>query len=274
MIQASPDYADIIDELEWSIDFAKIREFEAQAYRMGDYYVAPGLLPRDVAVEILMDAAQATRAAARTQRTMHPANNRRRAELREARIMGSPEVVQKAYSVLHDIRRRDEYGTGYDFEALGEFFECDEHAKIWIIKGVVAWGETTAWIGPPGSLKSALMSDLAISVAYNRSWHGQKYKAQGQGVGVLYFAFERADLVKRRLEAQAKTLGIELETGSSIVVVPGIIDLSAPESVKKAATTVKNVESFTGDMIGQGGVAVATDLLRSSYTLQAPIIVR
>ena len=188
--------------------------------------------------------------------------------------MGSPEVVQKAYSVLHDIRRRDEYGTGYDFEALGEFFECDEHAKNWIIKGVVAWGETTAWIGPPGSLKSALMSDLAISVAYNRSWHGQKYKAQGQGVGVLYFAFERADLVKRRLEAQAKTLGIELETGSSIVVVPGIIDLSAPESVKKAATTVKNVESFTGDMIGQGGVAVATDLLRSSYTLQAPIIVR
>lgn len=60
MIQQSPDYADIIDDVEWSIDFAKIREFEAQAYRLGDYYVAPGLLPRSAAVEILMDAAEAT----------------------------------------------------------------------------------------------------------------------------------------------------------------------------------------------------------------------
>jgi hypothetical protein len=164
--------------------------------------------------------------------------------------MASPDVVQKAYSVLHDIRRRDEYGAGYDFETLGEFFDSEEHEKNWIIKGVVAWGETTAWIGPPGSLKSALMSDLAISVAYNRNWHGRKYRSYGEGVGVLYFALERADLVKRRLEAQAKSLGLDLEKGSTIVVVPGIIDLATPESVKKAATTLNNVESFTGDMIG------------------------
>lgn len=164
--------------------------------------------------------------------------------------MVAPDLVQKAYSVLHDIRRRDEHGAGYDFETLGEFFECEEHAKNWIIKGIVAWGETTAWIGPPGSLKSALMSDMAISIAYKRDWHGRKHKGYDEGVGVLYFALERADLVKRRLEAQAKTLALDLKKGSSIIVVPGIIDLSAPESVKKAATTVRNVEAFTGDTIG------------------------
>jgi hypothetical protein len=164
--------------------------------------------------------------------------------------MVSPETVQRAHAILKDIRRRDEYGAGYDFETLGEFFDSEEHEKSWIIKGIVAWGETTAWIGPPGSLKSALMSDLAISVAYNRNWHGRKYRSYGEGVAVLYFALERADLVRRRLEAQAKTLGLDLEKGSAIVVVPGIIDLATPESVKKAATTLKNVEAFTGDMIG------------------------
>jgi hypothetical protein len=60
MIQPSPDYADLIEDVEQSIDFAKVREFEEQAYRLGTYYVAAGLLPLSTAVEILMDAAEAT----------------------------------------------------------------------------------------------------------------------------------------------------------------------------------------------------------------------
>jgi hypothetical protein len=60
MIQPSPYYADLIEDLEQSIDFAKVREFEEQANRLGAYYVSAGLLPRSTAAEILMDAARAT----------------------------------------------------------------------------------------------------------------------------------------------------------------------------------------------------------------------
>jgi hypothetical protein len=49
----------MIDDLEWSLDFAKIREFEAQAYRFGDAVIT-GVMPRAAAAEILMDAAEAT----------------------------------------------------------------------------------------------------------------------------------------------------------------------------------------------------------------------
>jgi hypothetical protein len=164
--------------------------------------------------------------------------------------MAAPETVQKAYAVLKDVRRRDEYGSGYEYETLGEFFGGEEHAKNYIIKGIVAWGETTAWVGPPGSLKSALMSHLGVSVAYRRDWHGRKFRTYGDGIAVLYFALERVDLVKRRLEAQVKSLGLKVEDGASIVVVPGIVDLATPESIKKAARTLRNVEAFTGDVIG------------------------
>jgi hypothetical protein len=57
MIQPSPDYADLIDDLEWSLDFAKLHEFVMQAYRLGDAIIT-GLLSRDVAAEMLMDGAR------------------------------------------------------------------------------------------------------------------------------------------------------------------------------------------------------------------------
>jgi hypothetical protein len=41
--------------------------------------------------------------------------------------------------------------------------------KNWLIKGVIAKGETSMWIAPPGKLKSALMTDLASPP---RLWHG------------------------------------------------------------------------------------------------------
>lgn len=59
MIGPSPDYADIIDNVEWSIDFAKVREFEQQAYRLGDAVIT-GVMSCAGAADILMDAAEAT----------------------------------------------------------------------------------------------------------------------------------------------------------------------------------------------------------------------
>lgn len=144
---------------------------------------------------------------------------------------------------------REGFGPGYAYQTLGDFIGAADHQKMWIIKGAVAWGETSAWIGPPGSLKSALMSDLAISSAFGRDWHGQKSKGR---VGVIYFALERADLVRRRIEAQIARAGISVdpEQPGSISIVSSTIDLFTPESVAKVVRTVKNAEEFTGEGIG------------------------
>jgi hypothetical protein len=86
---------------------------------------------------------------------------------------------------------------------LSYYDELDDPApKRWIMKGVLAHGETSNWFGPPGSLKSALMTDLAIHVASMRDWRG--YRAKTPWCGVLYLALERGAQVKRRLQNAAR----------------------------------------------------------------------
>jgi hypothetical protein len=70
--------------------------------------------------------------------------------------------------------------------------------KPWLIKNVIARGETSSWIAPPGKGKSALLTDLAVHLAHGKDWRGYRTKSR---CGVVYFAIERADLVKRRLLA-------------------------------------------------------------------------
>lgn len=163
------------------------------------------------------------------------------------------ELVERATDVARKVWKRDEWGKGYDYETLGEFFDFPERAKNWIFKGAIAWGETSAWIGAPGSLKSALMANLCVSMAFKQDWHGYRYRVRDTmlaPVGVLYFALERADLVRRRLEAEIKSRGLDVEKAASIVVVPGIVDISTPDGLKKAIATYKNVEAFTEDFMG------------------------
>src|SRR6516164_9354946 len=49
-------------------------------------------------------------------------------------------------------------------------------AKRWIIKNVLARGETSSWFGPPGGTKSSLWTDIAIHVAGQGSWRGYRIK--------------------------------------------------------------------------------------------------
>jgi AAA domain/Bifunctional DNA primase/polymerase, N-terminal/Primase C terminal 2 (PriCT-2) len=78
-------------------------------------------------------------------------------------------------------------------------------AKDSIIKGVIAKSETSSWVGPPGSGKSALLANLMTSVAAGKDWRG--YRSRDR-CGVVYFALERGQLVKRRLIAHAQqTMG-------------------------------------------------------------------
>ena len=99
--------------------------------------------------------------------------------------------------------QNDEFGT--QAKPPGIPLDYYEHfgnavAKDWIMKGVIAKGETSSWIGPPGAAKSALLIDLMTGVASGADWRDYRSKDR---VGVVYFALERGQLVKRRLMAHA-----------------------------------------------------------------------
>jgi AAA domain len=82
---------------------------------------------------------------------------------------------------------------------LTYFDELTEAApKPWLIKNVIARGEASSWIAQPGKGKSALLIDIAIHLASGEDWRGHRTKSR---CGVVFFALERADLVRRRLTA-------------------------------------------------------------------------
>ncbi|MCK1608571.1 MULTISPECIES: AAA family ATPase [unclassified Bradyrhizobium] len=127
-------------------------------------------------------------------------------------------------------------------EPLENVFLQDDCAKGHIIKGIFAWGETSAWIAPPGGMKSALLASAAISVALNQPWFGRR--APGNPVGVIYFALERADLVKRRLIAHRRKLGLPENHPLAIIVQSGMLDMMNPATVPLVVEAVRRAEIY------------------------------
>src|ERR1700682_3125517 len=100
---------------------------------------------------------------------------------------------------------RNSTAQGYKFQTVAEMSAAPT-AKDWLIKGVFARGETSAWVAPPGGMKSALLAEASICVASGTDWHGKRNKG---AAGVVYFALERSDLVRRRLQAHRERLGLK-----------------------------------------------------------------
>jgi AAA domain len=143
----------------------------------------------------------------------------------DALIEGAPD---------HGRAEKNDYGQPLK---LTFFDECSETApKRWLIKNVIALGETSSWIAPPGRGKSALHSDICVHLAAEKEWRGHKTKGR---FGCVYFAFERADLVKRRNAAYAKRYGLK---GLPIAVAAEIIDLMHPDCVNVILATIHAAE--------------------------------
>lgn len=128
------------------------------------------------------------------------------------------------------------------FTHLSEF-ATKPPRKDWLLKGIIAKGETTAWVGPPGSLKSALMASLAVSVAAGRDWFGHRSKA---ACGVCYLAFERKDLVERRLLAHCGATDRHLP----IAVSSEVIDLMKSQIADKLAAAIRREGQRMGCDVG------------------------
>src|SRR6478672_7573339 len=132
---------------------------------------------------------------------------------------------------------------GFKFKLFDEM-ALEQPAKCWLIKGILARGETSAWIAPPGGMKSALLAQASICVAGGLDWHGKRNKG---AAGVVYFALERADLVEKRIRAHCLRLGLK---SLPIAVVAATFDLIKPDSVKRVIATIQEAEAVFGTGAG------------------------
>jgi len=116
--------------------------------------------------------------------------------------------------------------------------------KPWILKGFLARGETSSVIGGPGKGKSAFITDTAVHVASGWDWRGYKSKER---CAVVILAFERADLMLRRLEAYKRKHNL---ADLPIVVIRAPVDIMGPESVESLTDTIRAVEERFGLPVG------------------------
>jgi hypothetical protein len=128
---------------------------------------------------------------------------------------------------------------------LTYFDDCGAFAqKRHILKGIIAIGETMALIGPPGSGKSALITEIAVHSSGQIDWRGHKAKLR---CGSVIFALERADLFKRRFKAYQQRDGLH---GLPIAVADAVIDLLNPNCVEIIVSTVQAAERQFGCSVG------------------------
>jgi hypothetical protein len=125
------------------------------------------------------------------------------------------------------------------FDDCGAFVE-----KRSILKGIIARGETSAWIAPPGAGKSALLTEIAVHCAGRIDWRGHRAK---EACGVVAFALERADLFKRRLRVYHQRDGLR---GLPIAVADAVIDLLDPSCIETIVSTVQAAEQQFGVSVG------------------------
>jgi len=124
---------------------------------------------------------------------------------------------------------------------LTYFDDCGKTAlRRWILKGIIARSETSAWVAPPGAGKSALLTEIALHCAAMIDWRGHRAK---EAVGVVVFALERGDLFKRRLDFYRQRDNLH---GLPIAVVDVVIDLLNPACVGTIVATVREAERNFG----------------------------
>lgn len=121
----------------------------------------------------------------------------------------------------------------------------DAPSKLWLIKNVIARGEVSSWIAPPGKGKSALLTDIMVHGAAAAGWRGYRTRAK---FGGLYFALERADLVKRRLVAHRTRDNLSIDL--PIAVCGDVIDLMVRSCVPMILGAIKEAEDRFGCEIG------------------------
>jgi len=110
----------------------------------------------------------------------------------------------------------------------------------WIVKNVLARGHTSYLFGPPGGGKSALYGSVAVCLGSSPDLYGFKIKKKCASV---YFAFERPDLVKKRIWSQCQREGLG---EVPVAIAAGLINLMDPKCVPEIIGTILAAEDKLG----------------------------
>jgi hypothetical protein len=121
----------------------------------------------------------------------------------------------------------------------------DAKPKPWLIKNVIARGECSSWIAPPGKGKSALLTDIFVHGANGVDWRGFRTRAK---FGGIYFALERVDLVRRRMTAHR--LRDDLPGNLPIAISGQVIDLMHRKCAANIVDAIKEAEDRFGFEVG------------------------
>ena len=109
---------------------------------------------------------------------------------------------------------------------LTYFDECGAYAeKRSILKGIIARGETSAWIAPPGAGKSALLTEISVHCAGKLDWRGHRAK---EACGVVVWRSSAG--ISSNAACRVYHQRDELE-GLPIAVADAVIDLLNPNCV-------------------------------------------
>jgi hypothetical protein len=128
---------------------------------------------------------------------------------------------------------------------LTSYSDFDKTVALdFIIKNLFAKGHTSHLFGPPGSGKSALLGSAAVCLGSQPSWYGFKVK---QKLATVFFPFERADLIKKRIWAQCQRDGID---NVPIEVADPLDDLMNDACVEQIIGTILAAEDKLGIEIG------------------------
>lgn len=163
----------------------------------------------------------------------------RRAKKKTARAKASGSQSDEPSQHEEQPHQRGNGSDPKDKNALAlTFFEelTEAPPKPWLIKNVIARGETSSWIAPPGKGKSALLTDIAVHTAGNKDWRGHRTKGRS---AVVYFALERADLVRRRLIAHRRRDNLP---DLPIAVAGQVVDLMGRSCVDIILATIWKAE--------------------------------
>lgn len=149
------------------------------------------------------------------------------------------------YGLAANPRQETRASPAVQLHRLTVFDDCGAFAKKdSILKNLIAVGETSSWIGPPASGKSALLTEIAVHCAAQLDWRGHKAK---RSCGVVIFALERADLFKRRFHVYRQRDG---HVALPIAVADAVVDILHPSAPAQIARTIKDIEIRLGCEVG------------------------
>src|SRR5689334_775640 len=138
------------------------------------------------------------------------------------------------------IERSRSTATGSTYRLLTADEAVDMPPTTWLIPGLIPENSFAAVYGPPGSLKSFCVLDLALRLAYGMPWLNKALRP----CDVLYVAAEGAGSFGKRIEAW-RELNAVTDSCDRFRLLPQTVNLMDEADLQRLVLTVK--EAAEGD---------------------------